>query len=123
VSEKLLYPQRKRCRTCRSYLDVIVLKRLYCCYECAGLPQPSGPVPRQCKNPTGARKRVFFTEDEAMASEPAREDKNLHAYECGYCHFIHLGHPSKDPRPANPAEFAPLVGFVAPWANPRAITL
>lgn len=93
---ELVWPERKRCRACRKFFRFIVLRRLYCSYECAELPEPDPDVrPRQCfsNRPEGLRpKRPFFSMEEAQANLVAQKDPELSAYECQNCFMYHLGH-------------------------------
>lgn len=96
-----LWPARKRCYTCRQYFSFLVIRRLYCSYACAGLPEPDlSAKPRTCFNGKGKSygrpKRVFFSAEEAMATEDAKADPTLRAYECPNCFLIHLGHEPLD---------------------------
>lgn len=69
----LLYPERKRCRSCRSYFGFEVVLRLYCSRKCAGLdPDPIKPqdLPRSCRVWDSRLnqwkpKRIFWSEYEA----------------------------------------------------------
>lgn len=92
------WPSRRRCYVCKTYFLDLVIKQLYCSYECAGLPPPDPTVkPRTCYNGKGKSygkpKRVYFSIEEAKSSTDAMADPTLGAYECPNCFLIHLGHP------------------------------
>lgn len=94
---ELVWPERQRCRACRKYFGFIVLRRLYCSYECAGLPEPDPDArPRQCFSKVpwiGLQpKRAFFSLEAARANHAAQKDQTLNAYECSNCLMYHLGH-------------------------------
>src|SRR5690606_41842173 len=55
------YPDRQRCLGCRRYFAGLVINRLYCTYECAGMePPPLDPRlrPRSCRTAPGEAKEV-----------------------------------------------------------------
>lgn len=99
--EKLLYPERKRCRKCRSYFGFEIIERLYCSYECAGKPRPdrSDPssAPRECALPAykgGGFKRSYelLEEAEEVAARSREQGRPLsEAYQCSYCLYFHVG--------------------------------
>lgn len=70
MGRPLLFPDRRRCRTCRRYFGFAVVMRLYCSNECAG--RATGPfqpadLPRSCRVWKGPDKgwqpkRVFWSE-------------------------------------------------------------
>lgn len=99
--EKLLYPWRRRCYACRSYFGFLVVDRLYCSYECAGLPAPDYTnmklVPRCCKvkvRGQWVRKRRWTCPEEAPAHLTRRRDRTReeNLYHCTYCRGYHVGH-------------------------------
>jgi hypothetical protein len=98
-SESLLYPDRKRCRACRTIFSFIVLARQYCSYECAGALAPdAADRPRSCWTRDGAPKMGFYTPDEAdrAARTYTRQDDPRGALIAYYCdrHLLwHIGHP------------------------------
>lgn len=89
----LVYPERKRCLTCRGFFGFTILAGLWCSYECAGHPEPSRD-PRDW--PRGHRlhwslrraKRVFDSEAEARACQGTRGKT---PYLCDYCLTWHVG--------------------------------
>lgn len=95
--EKLLYPWRQRCLTCRSYFGFLVVDRLYCSYACAGITEPDTSdlrkVPRCCKvhvHGFGWRLKVRWNcPEEIPAHLTQRRDEN--AYHCTYCRGFHTG--------------------------------
>lgn len=98
-----VYPDRVRCRACRSYFGFLYVDGMFCSYECAGLPEPSrNPEdwPRQHHigfrprfNGVPQEKRWFRSEGEALDSPGA---KGQDAYRCEYCRHWHLGHKRAD---------------------------
>lgn len=98
MTEKLLYPERKRCRTCRSYMDFTVILRLFCSRECAGLPEQPVDIlelPRKCRvrvDGTWRRKAVYFTPDEAETASIRQVTQNWYPCEPpDGCGMYHLG--------------------------------
>lgn len=94
---ELVWPERKRCRACRKYFRKIVLRRLYCSYECAGVPEPDPDIrPRQCFSKVPwigfQPKRPFFSPEEALTNHAALTNPEMKAYECPRCFMYHLGH-------------------------------
>lgn len=91
-----LYPDRKRCMTCRQYFGFLVVDGLYDSYECAGRPRPEDTPPDQwprehyVPRPGGVRqpKAVFLTE---RAAQRAAERHGKEAYQCGFCRNWHIG--------------------------------
>jgi hypothetical protein len=117
VRPPLLYPDRKRCRTCRNYFDFTVILRLYCSYECAGLPErPSDPadLPRQyrvLRDGVWTHKSVFRTPEDA---EMEAVMQGIYSYACEPPVGCGMWHLSKHREPAcgwNPAEAAPACDF------------
>jgi hypothetical protein len=100
MSSALIYPERRRCLACRCFFGFIVLKGLYCSYECAGVPAPRrGVWSRSCYTPISTRnrkppkrKQAFFSRQEAEASPGFLEDPLIDVYECPNCLMYHLGH-------------------------------
>lgn len=99
------WPARKRCYTCRSYFGFIVLRGLYCSYECAGVPEPDRMArPRSCyvvnrrngRPFTRSGKLAFFSRDEAEQSACRQNDPLLSVYECEHCLLFHHGHNWKE---------------------------
>lgn len=91
-----LYPDRKRCRTCRQYFGFLVVDGLYDSYECAGRPRPEDTPPdlwpreHYVPRPGGERrpKAVFLTE---KAAQRAAERHGKEAYRCSFCRDWHIG--------------------------------
>lgn len=91
-----LYPDRKRCMTCRQYFGFLVVDGLYDSYECAGRPRPEDTPPDQWPRehyvpmPGGVRqpKAVFLSE---RAARRAGERHGKDAYRCGFCRNWHIG--------------------------------
>lgn len=84
----LLYPERRRCRTCRRYFGFDVILRAYCSEECAGLPERPINVedlPRQCRVKKPDKKWY------AKASWPTKYLANKVGKKCG--HYPYLCEP------------------------------
>lgn len=96
----VLFPARKRCRTCRGGLGLRpgdeVCLGLYCSRRCAGAPPISTKVedaPRECKTQRDGGwtfKRRYRAESEIP--QVLREDPSTSWYVCNYCLGIHIGH-------------------------------
>jgi hypothetical protein len=100
----LLWPERKRCRSCRRFLDFEVFERLYCSRACGGWqPVERGidvldEVPRQCKvilkvrggRVVRARRKRPYPSLEI--AELARDDDSAGIYRCEHCGAFHFGH-------------------------------
>src|SRR5262245_27937176 len=103
--EKLLWPQRKRCRKCRRYFGFAVVAWLYCSYECADIPVPLlGDLPRQCflsPKRGGHAKKGFVLREDAEAHVQAQQrngkDPYLGVYPCEHCSHFHIGHRYPQP--------------------------
>lgn len=120
----LLYPDRKRCRKCRSYFGFLIVDRLYCSYACAGVPapplwDPNNPLiyPRKCRTAippytdTWKPKQRFDTPEEAekaLLQAPGKE-----VYHCDFCRHWHIGSPSIDPAASSPAQTTPRLQFAS----------
>lgn len=95
---ELIYPVRQRCRRCRNYFDFIVIKGLYCSWECAGMPPPSANPddwPRGHYHPHGGarqEKRCYLSDVEAQEFIH-RSGLTSYAsdYLCDYCGMWHVG--------------------------------
>lgn len=123
----LLWPERRRCRSCRRFLDFEVFERLYCSRACSGWqPVIKGAgaldeVPRQCKVilkvrdgrvVKARRKRPYPSREIA---ELARDDASADIYRCEHCQAFHVGHEYNAPRPPAPVRVkAPVVPRVEP---------
>lgn len=91
-----LYPDRKRCMTCRRYFGFLVVDGLYDSYECAGRPNPDDTPPdlwpreHYVPRPGGERrpKAAFLSE---KAAQRAAERHGKEAYRCGFCGDWHIG--------------------------------
>ena len=96
----LIYPERKRCMTCRSFFGFTILAGLWCSYECAGHPEPSKDPedwPRQHRlhwRVGRQAKKVYDSEQEATRS--GRLPEPLNAYLCDYCLTWHIGRKPRD---------------------------
>lgn len=107
MAEELLYPQRQRCRTCRRCFNFVVILRLYCSRNCAGLPeQPADTddLPRRCRvwaDGVWRPKRVYFTPDEAERG--VRVNGNSQYYLCDPPDGCGMYHVSKRSAPYEPA--------------------
>lgn len=95
----LLYPERKRCRTCRRYFAFIVVLRQDCSEECAGLPEyprSAEELPRRCRvwdsrESCWRPKIVYWTEPDAQrAARKQRSFWYLCDRETGGCGEYHL---------------------------------
>lgn len=94
---ELTFPQRQRCKTCRSKFTTDVLAGLYCSYTCAGKPTPpSDPdkADRQCAyTPKGSDRAKFKIRYRAESEIPgelrARDDRQV--YLCPVCMYWHTG--------------------------------
>lgn len=95
MTEKL-FPERKRCKTCRGGLSAIVLDGLYCSYKCATLPEPFKDImkaPRGCRLERDGKwvwKQKYRYELEVPGR--LRDDPSTNVYTCEHCHFLHVGH-------------------------------
>lgn len=90
AERRLLFPDRRRCLACRRYLAVLVLRRLYCSYECAGMTPPSpevGTWPRDCRTRANEPKVRYLYPGEVDA-----EPGVMNVYECDHCGMFHIGH-------------------------------
>lgn len=88
------YPDRQRCLGCRRYFAGLVIKRLYCTYECAGMePPPLDPRlrPRSCRTAAGEAKKVFLYPGEVVSPQSDRRG-TIHVYLCDCCGMYHIGH-------------------------------
>lgn len=98
-SELLLYPERQRCRTCRTKFCFIIIDRQYCSYDCAGVAPPDVKEhPRSCWTDIGDPKYCYFTPDDADRAARAHNHEHaardrLHAYYCDRHHMWHIGRP------------------------------
>jgi len=98
-SERLLFPERQRCRTCRAPFAFIVIDRQYCSYDCAGVQPPDVLAkPRSCWTDIGEPKYCYFTPDDAdraarLHNEARNPRDRLHAYYCDRHHMWHIGQP------------------------------
>ncbi len=98
MNRRLVYPQRKRCGTCRGFFGFMVLAGLWCSHECAGHPPPSAEAadwPREHYVPLGwhgqrgrRAKQVFDSEQEA---ERTARQMGKDPYLCSYCLSWHIG--------------------------------
>jgi hypothetical protein len=89
------YPQRQRCLACHRYFAWLVIKRLWCSYECAEMQPPSrDPADWPRHHRTGGsvpREKTGYTHPEVVdAARHKRE--TIHLYPCDYCGMYHLGH-------------------------------
>lgn len=87
------YPERRRCLACRKFFSFLVVKRLYCSYECAGVPAPSdNPAdwPREHRTASGDAKASYAHPGEVRSAQT--NEANIHLYPCNYCFTYHLGH-------------------------------
>lgn len=99
MTAELLFPTRRKCKTCRRALgsrtDDPVLFGLYCSARCAGLAEPArtpAEAPRECVTMRGGRwqwKRRYRSESEIP--DKLREDPSTNFYTCAAGH-IHIGH-------------------------------
>lgn len=96
MTKQKLYPERKRCVTCRSALRDIVIKQLYCSYACSDMPAPLEDIdkaPRECKtereNQWHWKKKWLY---DGQVPQRIREDPSTNLYTCNYCGYIHIGH-------------------------------
>lgn len=97
---KLVYPQRRRCASCRGGLGVHVtdpvLDGLYCSARCASVPAPADrpdEAPRECKTQrdgTWVFKRRYRCEQEIP--DRIRDDPSTNWYRCSHCRHLHIGH-------------------------------
>lgn len=97
---EVLFPARKRCRSCAKALGsdgAGVLLGLYCSARCAGLPESvtvPQDAPRECRTERNGRwefKRRFRCE--AEIPEKLRNDRTSDWYWCdNHCGHIHIGH-------------------------------
>lgn len=101
INEKLLYPQRKRCRKCRKFLCFVVVDLVFCSYICADVEPPSDnptdwPRKHWRRGDGGQRveKKYFSYPGEASANDHVTK-KIMNVYYCDYCHTFHLGHPPR----------------------------
>jgi hypothetical protein len=87
------YPARSRCLACRKYFGFLVIKRLWCSYDCAGMPAPSADPadwPREHRTRAGEAKVSYHHPEEVNAAQ--HEHETIHLYLCSYCGTYHLGH-------------------------------
>src|SRR5688572_8370737 len=92
------YPNRKRCLACRKYFGFIVVKRLWCSYECAGMTPPSDNFrdwPREHRRAGGQPKATYLCPEDVDVRRHSKD--TIHVYECGYCGMWHLGHANQAP--------------------------
>ena len=92
----MLYPERKRCKTCRGGLyDSHVLSGLYCSYRCAKHPEPArdpAKAPRECAYERDGKfvfKRKFRCEKEIPDTILSKPDVSV--YRCSHCLYLHTG--------------------------------
>jgi len=101
MARLLLFPERRRCRTCRSYFGFQVVQRLYCSDECAGRsPRPVDikDLPRCCRVWKGPElgwqpKRVFWS---AYRARLFAKRQGLDWYQCDGpdgCGLWHVASP------------------------------
>lgn len=98
----LLYPQRKRCVTCRSYFGFAILAGQYCRYECAGQERPAPQAQdwrwprRHFRRGYSTYKRVekssYLSQGEAELAAMGNDSGGLNSYLCDYCLLWHNGH-------------------------------
>lgn len=103
MAEKL-FPERRRCRTCRQSLGeqgAEVLLGMYCCARCAGMAeQVTDPAkaPRECRTQRDGAwhfKRRYRSESEIP--EKLRHDPSTNWYRCtNHCGHWHIGHSRID---------------------------
>lgn len=94
-----LFPQRQRCKTCRSGLGARagdpVLMGLYCSSKCASMATPATQptaAPRECKTQRDGSwvfKRRYRSEHEIP--DKIRQDPSTNWYWCGHCGHLHVG--------------------------------
>lgn len=91
----LLYPDRKRCFTCRQRFGFVVVDGLYDSWECAPRGRPSSDPddwPREHYSWQVGRvkqeKRDWLTQ---KAAERAAKQQGKEPYKCGYCLGWHIG--------------------------------
>lgn len=92
-SKLLLYPTRQRCFKCRRCFGFIVVKRLYCSYECADMPPPNPNItarPRYCRTRTNEPKRAYRWDGEV--TDRNHKHETIHVYFCDHCGMYHIGH-------------------------------
>lgn len=92
-ASRWFYPDRVRCLECRRFFGPLVIKRLWCSYECAKMPPPSrdpADWPREHRRANGEPK-VSYTHSGQVDESNHRRD-TIHFYLCGYCGTYHLGH-------------------------------
>lgn len=95
---EIIFPQRTRCKKCRSKLDTVVLNGLFCSYKCASAPAPAKKpedAPRGCRlqsRETGAWEWKKKYRYEAEVSQRFRDDPDTNIYLCEHCLFLHVGH-------------------------------
>lgn len=98
-----LYPERTRCKRCRSGLDDLVVLRMFCSYKCAGLPAPDknpSTAPRVCKRAARSDEKGEWAFKQKFthpqdAARFLREGTTL--YRCSNCFFLHIGNVSAPP--------------------------
>ena len=104
---ELLYPRRKRCKTCGKAFPLGgPLLGLYCSAACAGRGKPATSLalaPRGCKTDRGSKgaewhwKRKYASEEEI--ADKLLNDPSTRTYWCveaGGCLKLHLGHSHLD---------------------------
>lgn len=88
-SNELVYPERRRCRACRSYFGFIVIRGQFCSYRCADMAEPSqDPMSWPRSHRYGLKEKRFFLSREE-AEEVCQPDKGV--YLCDYCGTWHIG--------------------------------
>jgi hypothetical protein len=103
-----LFPERTRCKACRSAFGGLVVLRMFCSYKCAGLPQPDlnlATAPRYCKRAARSDERGewAFKQRFAVAEDAERFLRpGTTLYRCANCFALHIGNVSAPPRTGAP---------------------
>lgn len=96
----LLFPERKRCRTCRSYFGFVVIDLMYDSYICAGRPDPWNTPPdewprehRSWRRRWDGKRLIVPKADWGTwrRAERAAKKRGKTAYRCTFCNGLHIG--------------------------------
>lgn len=95
----LIYPERKRCRTCRKFFGFELIDGLYCSGDCVPYPYQEVVVdelPRTCRTRDrngggggGWRLKLVFPDEESARRAKKRYGSGCY-YQCPNCHRWHL---------------------------------
>jgi len=88
-----LFPYRTKCATCEGSFRFMILDRMYCSYECAGVTVPDAQThPPSCWTWDDKPKMGFSTPDAAWCMCVIMNVAGSKPYYCALHHFWHVGY-------------------------------